>query len=226
MSALTARSIMTAPVVTVTPRTPIRDAARILLERHISGLPVVDEAGRLAGIVSEADLLIKEVLPRPAEPLLQWFGRSLWLERRVTACRKAEGRTVGEVMTRNVVTAGEETSVHDLASRMVRFGVNRLPVVRDQTVVGIVTRADVLKVFLRSDELMAQEARTILQDFLRFGEEAAVTVDRGVVVLRGLVASPGRRASLLSRLWTIDGVVAIDDRELRESYRDSAAIWE
>lgn len=226
MSTLTARDIMTAPVVTVAPQAPIRDAVRILLERHISGLPVVDGDGRLVGIVTEADLLIKEATPRPEEPVLQWFGRSLWLERRVTVHRKAEGRTVGEVMTRNVVTAEEATPAHDLASRMVRFGINRLPIVRGAQVVGIVTRADVLKVFLRSDGLMEQEARTVLDQFLHFGEEAAVSVDRGVVILRGLVGSPGRRAALLDRLWAIDGVVAIDDRELREAYRDSAAIWE
>lgn len=226
MGTLTAKDIMTTPVVTVTPQTAIRDAVRTLLERHISGLPVVGEDGRLVGIVTEADLLIKKAAPRPAEPVLPWFGRSLWLERRVTAWRKAEGRTVGEVMTRNVVTADEETPVHVLASRMVRFGINRLPIVRGDRVVGIVTRADVLKVFLRSDGLIEHEARKVLEDFLRFGEEVALAVDRGVVVLRGLVASPGRRAALLSRLWTIDGVVAIDDRELRQAYRDSAAVWE
>lgn len=226
MGSLTAKAIMTSPVVTVRPQTPVRDAVQILADRHISGLPVIDEQGDLAGILTEADLLLKEASPKPAEPVWRWFGRSLWLERRTTMHRKVEGRTVGEVMTRNVITADEQTPVHVLASQMVRFAVNRLPIVRGRQVVGIVTRADVLKVFLRSDELLKREAQAVLDEFLLFGEEVAVAVDRGVYVLRGLVGSPGRRAALLRRLWTVDGVVAIDDRELREAHHESAAMWE
>jgi CBS domain-containing protein len=226
MNALTAKSIMSAPVVTIRPEAPVRDAVRLLLDRHISGLPVVDGAGRLVGIVTEADLLPKEAQPPASDPLLGWFGRSLWLERLVTGHRKLEGRTVGEVMTHNVVTADEDTPVHVLASRMMRYSVNRLPVVRAGQVVGIVTRADVLKVFLRSDELLEREGRRILDDFLVYGEEVALSVDRGVLVLRGIVGSAGRRQTLLRRLWSIDGVVAVDDRELREAYRETAATWE
>ncbi|HXF82468.1 MAG TPA: CBS domain-containing protein [bacterium] len=226
MGSLTAKAIMTTPVVTVPPELPVRDAARILVERHISGVPVVDAAGQLVGIVTEADLLYKEATPKPAEPLLRWFGRSLWLERLTSAYRKAEGRTVAEVMTHNVVTATEDTPVHELAARMVRFGVNRLPIVRDGAVVGIVTRADVLKVFLRTDQQLEEDARALLQTFLLPGEEVGVSVARGVFTLRGVVASPARRQALLNRLWAIDGVVAIDDHDLRESSRESAAMWE
>jgi len=226
MSPLPAKAIMTAPVSTVAPEMAVRDAVQILVERHISGLPVVNAAGELVGIVTEADLLYKEATPKPAEPLLRWFGRSLWLERLVGAYRKVEGRTVGDVMTHNVITAAEDTPVHVLASRMVRFGVNRLPIVRDRTVVGIVTRADVLKVFLRSDELLEREARKILAEFLLFGEEVGVSAARGVYALRGVVGSAGRRQALLTRLWSVDGVVAIDDRDLKEAYQESAAMWE
>lgn len=226
MEGLTARAIMSAPVVTMNPEAPVRDAVRVMLDRHISGLPVVDEDGRLVGIVTEADLLPKEALPPVSEPLVGWFGRSLWLERLVTGHRKLEGRTVGEVMTHNVVTAEEETPVHILAARMMRHAVNRLPIVRAGRVVGIVTRADVLKVFLRSDELLEREGRRVLDDFLVYGEEVGVSVERGVFMLRGVVGSSGRRALLLRRLWSIDGVVAVDDRELRESYRETAATWE
>ena len=226
MDGLTARTIMSAPVVTIRPETPVRDAVRLLLDRHISGLPVVDAEGRLIGIVTEADLLPKEAQPPASEPLWGWFGRSLWLERLVGGYRKVEGRTVGEVMTHNVVTAEEDTPVHVLASRMIRYAVNRLPIVRAGEVVGIVTRADVLKVFLRSDELLEREGRSLLDDFLLYGEEVGLSVDRGVFVLRGVVGSPGRRQALLRRVWNIDGVVAVDDSELRESYRETAAMWE
>ena len=225
MEGLSAKTIMSAPVVTIRPETPVRDAVRMMLDRHISGLPVVDDAGRLTGIFTEADLLPKEAQLPVSEPLLGWFGRSLWLERLVTGHRKVEGRTVGEVMTHNVVTAEEETPVHVVASRMMRYGVNRLPIVRAGQVVGIVTRADVLKVFLRGDELLEREGRRLLDDFLVYGEEVGLSVDRGVFVLHGVLGSTGRRQALLRRLWNVDGVVAIDDRDLREAYRE-AAMWE
>jgi len=226
MEGLTARSIMSAPVITVRPEMAVRDAVRLMLDRHVSGLPVVDGDGRLVGIVTEADLLPKEARTRVSEPLVGWFGRSLWLERLVTGYRKVEGRTVGEVMTHNVVTAEEDTPVHVLASRMMRYDVNRLPILREGRVVGIVARADVLKVFLRSDELLEREGRRLLDDVLVYGEEVALAVERGVFVLRGLVGSAARRQTLLRRLWDIDGVVAIDDRDLREAYRETAATWE
>jgi CBS domain-containing protein len=223
---LTAKSIMSAPVVTVAPESSVRDAVRLMLDRHISGIPVVDGDGRLVGIVTEADLLPKEAGSPASEPLVGWFGRSLWLERLVTGHKKVEGRTVGEVMTHNVVTAEEDTPVHVVASRMMRYAVNRLPIVRGEQVVGIVTRADVLKVFLRSDELLEHEGRRLLDDVLIYGEEVGLSVDRGVFTLRGVVGSPARRQVLLRRLWVIDGIVAIDDRELREAYRETAATWE
>jgi hypothetical protein len=93
-------------------------------------------------------------------------------------------------------------------------------------VVGIVARADVLKVFLRTDEVLERDGRRVLDDVLLYGEEVGLSVDRGVFVLRGLVGSPARRQTLLRRLWEIDGVVAVDDRELREAYRETAATWE
>src|SRR3989304_1837055 len=111
---------------------------------------------------------------------------------------RAEGRAVGEVMTPHVITADEETAVHELAARMVRHQINRLPIVRGREVVGIVTRADILKAFLRSNEDLAAEAQRIVDDFIRPLEEVRASVKRGVLVLRGRLASPGRRATLLA----------------------------
>lgn len=149
---MNAGDIMTKPVVTVGPRTSVKDAVGMMLHHRVSGLPVVDDAGRLVGIVTEADLLLKESEVRPPDPYTTWPGGSLWLERLVSGHGKVAGRTVGEVMTHDIITAREGTLVHVLASRMVRFNVNRLPIVRGPRVVGIVTRADVLKVFLQPDE--------------------------------------------------------------------------
>jgi len=216
--AVRAREIMSSPVLTVTPETPVRDAVQLMLGNHISGLPVVDAQGHLVGIISEADLLLKASEPRPSEPLLELSGPWLWVERWLGAHRKAAGRTVGEVMTRHVVTATEETPVGELAARMVRHQVNRLPIVRGREVVGIVTRADILKVFLRSDAELAAEAQRLVVDFLRPSEEVQVTVRRGVLTLRGHLASPGRRAALLQRLEQITGLIAVDASDLEHAF--------
>ncbi len=221
-----AREIMSAPVLTVRPETPVRDAIQLMLGNHVSGLPVVDAAGRLVGVITEADLLLKEVDPPPAAPVVEWFGRSLWLERRVAGHRKAAGRTVGEVMTPSVITAGEETPVHELAARMVRHQINRLPIVRGREVVGIVTRADVLKVFLRGDAALAAEAQRIVEEFVRPLEEVRVAVRRGVLFLRGHVATPGRRAALLHDLRGIDGLVAVDDSDLQHAFPEYVRLGE
>jgi CBS domain-containing protein len=214
---MNAREIMTAPVVTVTPRTALKDAVGVLLHHRVSGLPVVDDAGRLVGIVTEADLLLKEAEEvRPEDPNARWLGGSLWLERLVSGHSKLVGRTVGEVMTHNVITALEETPVHVLASRMVRFKVNRLPITRSARVVGIVTRADVLKVFLRPDEDLTSEARRLIGNFPLADESAEIVVERGVLALKGRVRSRERRVALLQRLDGIDGLVAVDDHALED----------
>ncbi len=213
-----AREIMSSPVLTVTPEAPVRDAVQLMLGNHISGLPVVDAQGHLVGIISEADLLLKAAEPKPAEPLVEVSGPWLWLERWLGAHRKAAGKTVGEVMTRHVVTAEETTPVCELAARMVRHQVNRLPIVRGREVVGIVTRADILKVFLRSDAELAAEARRIVEDFLRPSEEVQVSVRDGVLALRGHLASPGRRGALLQRLEQISGLISLDATDLEHAF--------
>lgn len=208
-----AKDIMTRDVVTVKRSMPIRQVVRLMLERRISGLPVVNSDGSLAGILTEADLMIKETDPKPSLPVLSWFGNLLWLERMVSGHRKLEGLTAGDVMTHNVVTAEEDTPVHDLANRMMQFQVKRLPIIQHKHVVGIVTRADVLKVFLREDEALVREARRVIEEFAVPGEELGATAFRGVIIVGGRIGA-GRLNALVQRLWKIDGVIGIDDRDV------------
>src|SRR5262249_28663118 len=149
MRQVIAREVMTTPGITVSPDTPFGNIVAIMLKHRISGVPVVDEGGRLVGIVTEADLLLKEEEPRAQPALIPWHGSSLRLERIRDRHRKAEGRTAGALMTENVVSATEDATAHHLAHLMLARDVNRVPIVRDGRVVGIVTRADVLKVFTR-----------------------------------------------------------------------------
>ncbi len=221
-----AKEIMSTPVLTVAPETPVRDAVQLMLGNHVSGLPVVDARGHLVGVITEADLLLKEVEPKPPPPVVEWAGPWLWFERWVGGHRKAAGRTVGEVMTHHVITADEETPVHELAARMMRHQINRLPIVRGREVVGIVTRADILKVFLRCNEELAAEAQRIAGDYIWPREEVRAAVKRGVLVLRGRLASPGRRATLLQQLEHIDGLIAIDATDLEHAFPEHVRIGE
>jgi len=144
------REIMVEPVVLVREDTPLEEVARIMLQRRIGCLPVVDGADKLVGIITESDFTGKERgFPFSAYLAPQVFGE--WvdesgIERIYEAARK---RTASEIMTRQVVTATEDEPVTDLVVRMVQKDLKRVPVVRDGVPVGIVARHDLLKLMAR-----------------------------------------------------------------------------
>jgi CBS domain-containing protein len=205
-----AREIMSSPVVSVGPDTPVRALVELMLRSRISGLPVVDADQRVIGIVTESDLLEKEDRATPEPPLVSWHGRSLRLERRLSRYRKAIGRTAGEIMTQNIVTAGEETETRELAHLMLRHDINRILVLRDGRLAGIVTRADVLKVFLRSDESLVEAVRQVLAREL-FIDPAPLVLSctGGVVTIAGTVDRHSDQALVAKWVRSIDGVVAV-----------------
>lgn len=135
--------IMTENVISIRPSDRIDDAMRLMLENHISGLPVIDDAGHLVGVVSEGDLL-----RRTETGTLR--HRPRWIEILLSPSRSADeyvrshGRRVDEVMTPNVVTVAESASIAALVDAMERYGIKRVPVIRGAKVVGIVTRANVM----------------------------------------------------------------------------------
>ncbi|WP_354638293.1 CBS domain-containing protein [Kitasatospora camelliae] len=202
----TVHDVMTQEVVTAHPDTPFKEIAALFHRNDITALPVVDDQRRPVGMVSEADLIRKEaVLPDPE-------GRSpgRWLDARDRA--RAEAETAGGLMTTPVVTARAGWSVPEAARQMDRHNVKRLPVVDEVgRLVGIVSRRDLLQVFLRHDAAIREE---ILHDVL--GQtlwlapgDVRVTVDDGVVTLAGRLP----RRSLIpvaERLCrAVDGVVAV-----------------
>jgi CBS domain-containing protein len=144
--------VMTANPLTTTPKTPITDVVQMLSENRISGLPVVDEQGALVGIISETDLLWQE---RGATPpnFLFILDAVIPLEmpgRFVQELRKVIGSTVAEVMTKNPVTIRPEQTAQEAARLMMQKEVHRLPVVdKDHTLVGIVTRGDIVRAMAR-----------------------------------------------------------------------------
>jgi CBS-domain-containing membrane protein len=176
------RNVMTREVVTATEQAPFTEMVRLLAVHKISALPVVNGTGWVVGIVSEADLLRKEEYQADDD------GDS-WLERRrqQVARAKAAGRTAAEVMSAPVITIDPDATVPMAAKLLARHGIKRLPVVDDQhRLVGIVSRADLLRLFLRDDEAIRREvlevlARTLWLDPLT----VTVTVQDGIVTLSG-----------------------------------------
>jgi CBS domain-containing protein len=167
-----ASEIMTSPVITVTPRTPARDAAA-LLERHgFTALPAVDDDGALVGIVTDADLLRRRIHRSPRTRF--WH--------REPERRAPPGQTVGDVMTRPAVGMSPQTDSTQLAEVMVRDHVRSIPIVRGCQVVGIVTRRDLLRTIIRSDTDIAEEVRHHL-DTYSGPQRWTVSVTNGVVDL-------------------------------------------
>jgi CBS domain-containing protein len=205
---------MTAPVITARPETSVRDLAALMTSHHISGLPIVTSEGELVGIVTEGDLLYKEIMPKPAEP--PTLVRRLPIRAVIEAeshVRKAEGVRAFELMTTPVVTVTEAASVHEIASVMVRYGINRLPVLRTGRLVGIVSRADVLKAFRRPDAELAEVIReSLLHDLWIDLEKVTVEVHDGIVYLDGVVERKSEKD--LAEKWAVmaDGVVEVRNR--------------
>ena len=140
---------------TVEPLTPLKEVARLLVERRVSGVPVVDDDGTVVGVVSEGDILVKE---RDRQSPASLLGHLLeWDEGNRL---RREARDAADAMTGPAVTIRPSRSVSEAASLMLDRSVNRLPVVDQHgKLVGIVTRADLVRAFARSDEEIEREIR-------------------------------------------------------------------
>jgi CBS domain-containing protein len=178
-------ALMTAQVLAVTPETPLKDVARLLSEHHISGVPVCGADGELLGVVSEADILRKEegIAARGG-------GRFGWLFRLFDdELDKVRAETAGEAMTAPASTIRPKQQVSEAAALMVEHGINRLPVVDDGRLVGIVSRADLVRAFHRSDAEIEREIREEILHWMMWLPPTAValTVRDGKVAIRGTV---------------------------------------
>ena len=163
-------AVMSAPVITIGPQASIKVAARLLVSCGISALPVTDPKGRLVGIVSEADLLPMEARPDPraqATPIEPTAGSA--------------PRTVGDVMTRKVLTVATDCEVSQAARLMIEAEVKRLPVMDGERLAGIVSRRDLVKVIARRDEDLQAELDRRLTEL---GAGGSVAVDGGIATIR------------------------------------------
>jgi CBS domain-containing protein len=205
--------VMTASVVTVDRIAPYKEIARLLAEHRISGMPVLKLGREVVGVVTEADLLAAQA--STARRLhAAASGRSWWPHREQHAAL-----TAGELMTTPAITIGPHATVPAAARLMNTHHIRRLPVVDDQgSLIGVVSRRDLLSVFLRPDDDIAADIRNVLDEILQAEPgEAEVIVRNGVVTLTGTLdpkAGPhGDLIPLAIRLmWGIDGVVDIIDK--------------
>ena len=149
--------VMTADVYTTTPDTPIRTLARRLGEHGVAGMPVLGDDGSVIGVISEADVLAKA--RRQPEDAGRTALARLLHPRPAQGPLKRDARIVGEAMTSPAVTIETNCSIATAAARMLEHGVNRLPVIQRGKLVGIVSRADVVRAFARSDDQVCAEAR-------------------------------------------------------------------
>jgi CBS domain-containing protein len=198
---------MTGKVVTAGQDMSYKQAARLMTEHELDAVPVVDGSGRLLGMVSEADALRKQERKfRPGTGLLPWRGGR---ER-----AKAEARTVAGLMTSPAITIRPDALLGEAARLMNARRVRRLPVVgASGQLIGIVSRRDLLRVFLRPDEEIAGEVREILATVLP-GDAGQVTaaVRDGVVTLSGSVTARALVPAAVRLVSRAPGVVAVDDQ--------------
>ena len=200
--------LMTREVRTVRSDTPLKEAARILAEFQVSGLPVVDSDGYVLGVLSEGDILFKEIgiqdTPSLVERLIGGTLGSVDLKRLA--------KTAGQAMSTPAITIGARRAVSKAASMMIENGVKRLPVVDDGgRLIGIVTRADLVRAFVRSDEDVAREIyEDVIQRALWIGPgQVDVEVKDGEVRLSGEVETKADAEVIPELVQRVPGVIAV-----------------
>jgi CBS domain-containing protein len=218
---MNASDVMTRTVLSVRPDATIAEAIRLMLDNRISGLPVIDEAGRLVGILTEGDLL------RRSETGTERH-RPRWLEILMGPGRLAEeyvrthGRKIGEVMTRDPVTVTPDAPLKNIVELMERHRIKRVPVLDGEVPVGILSRADLLRGLAGALEATpvaatsdAEIRERILAELARSAwvprDGIAITVENGVVDLNGVILDEKERGALRVAAENVPGVRAVED---------------
>lgn len=216
-----ARDVMVSPVITVKPQSMVRDVAKLLLEKRISAVPVVDESGNILGIVSEGDFLRR--VETETERHYSWWLRLLaGDERLATEYSKSHARKVSDVMSRYVVTAPPDASLSEIALLMEKNCIKRIPIVADGKIVGIVSRANLIQALVSAPIQLkiAPADENIRNRLLAHLDEQPwahtrrlnVTVNKGVVDVWGITFSESERDAIRIAAENIPGVQAVNCR--------------
>jgi CBS domain-containing protein len=195
-----AKDIMTRPVHTVAQDASVESAAELMTAHRITALPVVDRQGGLVGMVSEGDLLWHRVPPDP----------TAHMRRREVTDPGARPEIVSEVMAWDPYTVRPETDVAEVADLMLQHDVRSVPVVEDGGVVGIVSRRDVLRVMVRTDEVLRGEVQHRLDAYADGVSRWTATVTSGVARISGEFDTETERAVVAVLARTVPGIAAVD----------------
>ncbi|MFF3734502.1 CBS domain-containing protein [Streptomyces sp. NPDC002476] len=205
--------VMTRKVVAVRRNAPFKELVRTMGRWKVSALPVLEGEGRVIGVVSEADLLPKEEFRNGAQSL---YGQ----HQRLADITKAEAATAEEVMSSPAITVHPDVTLAQAARIMAVRHVKRLPVVDDEDILkGIVSRGDLLKVFLRADKDIEEEVRRTVVSYLfpALSHTIHVNVYEGVVTLRGQVQDTSLVSVAVRLASAVEGVVGVEPHLTGES---------
>jgi CBS domain-containing protein len=215
-----AHQIMTRPVITVTPETAIVEAANTMLQRHVSGLPVVDTAGKLVGIVSQGDFIRRSEIGTQRKRG-RWLKLILGPGKAATDFVHEHGRKVADIMTLEPLTIAEDTGLEEIVQLMEKNNVKRLPVTRGDKIVGIVSGANLLQAVASlarqvpdptaDDDHIRNRVIDALQknDWCPFG--LSVIVHDGIVHLSGVITEEHSRQAAIVAAENVTGVVKVHD---------------
>lgn len=215
-----AHQIMTRSVVTVTPDTTILEAANIMLRRHVSALPVLDHAGKLVGIVSEGDFIRRSEIGTQRKRG-RWLRFLLGPGEAAADFVREHGRKVSEVMTSAPLTVTEDTTLEEIVATMETRGIKRLPVMRGDRLIGIVSRADLLHAVASmareipdptaDDDHIRTRITNVLEknDWCPIG--LGVVVRDGIVHLSGVITEERSRQAAIVAARNVAGVKKVHD---------------
>ena len=226
---MTVRDVMTTSVISVQADAPLKEVASLLVEHGISGVPVVDPDRRVVGVVSETDLVVKETgvdaLPHRALERLRGESKATRSYR-----TKLGATTASQAMTAPAITIRASRSLAEAARLMTRHGINRLVVDEDSQIVGIVTRADLVRAYVRSDAELAETIRNEVLWRMLWLDPAAFTVnvERGIAKIRGHVDRRSMAGLVTDSVAMVPGIVdvradvtwASDDTQVRPAIID------
>ena len=219
---MNAADVMTTRVITVPPDTDVREIARLLLEHNISALPVVDNSGKVLGIVSEGDLMRR--VGSEGEQGKSWWLKSIFAgANNASEYIKSHSRRAHEIMTPDPITIDEDEPLHRVAKLLEKHHIKRVPVVRDGQLVGIVSRANLLRGFSTASSGTAKSDtandRQIRDAVIKEVDENAgvwvarinVIVNDGAVQLWGLVESQQEKLAVQVAAENVEGVKSVEN---------------
>ena len=225
-STMKARDVMAFPIITVKPSSSIEEVAKTFVQHRISGAPVVDDAGKLVGVISEGDLLFRSEIGT-GRPHPYWYLEYAGKEHLAAEYVKARARKTADVMTRKVVTASPDTSLNDIAALLENNSIKRVPIIENGELVGIVSRANLIQALTSAParlDITPADTALRLKLLRHLAEEPwadtsrlNVIVHDGLVELWGSVDSDVEKQAVRIAAESMEGVRAVIDHLIVES---------